>query len=311
MILSQTAHFQQDKLKFGCILSNVPMWGGVTHIILSKNTSTGFQDIVSVNLNFLKNQTIWKQSKWHNRATVIKEYVNPLTTSTGLEFDIHADNVLCSDEGTYRCTVIGTSAFNQPKEIDRIGTVQIKVEPTTIDQIQVSPKPEIEELYKPNTLIELSCTGTVGSNPAGELRWCYRRDDMFYSIGWPNADDYDRGMLIPQVCQNIRTSILRYNVSSDYKYTEFRCESGDSFLPCGSSRTIASNITIYKYSVPIQSTTSTSIETTDSVSLQSTSLTTAETVDESVQSDGVKMWNMFCFQVSNVTTVHFFNVCKN
>ncbi|XP_071172573.1 uncharacterized protein [Mytilus edulis] len=137
----------------------------------------------------------------------------------------------------------------------------------------------MEGFYKPYTLIELSCTGTVGRNPAGELRWCYRRDDMFNFIGWPNAYNYDRGILVQLGCQNSRTSILRYNVSADYKYTEFRCESGGSFWPCGFSKSIASNITIYRYLVPIQSTTLTSVETTDSVSQQSTSSTSVETRD--------------------------------
>ncbi|XP_052061735.1 uncharacterized protein LOC127701809 [Mytilus californianus] len=223
-------------------------------------------------------KTVWTQSGLQQRATVIKEYVHPLSTSAGLEFDIQADNVLCSDEGTYRCKVSGTSSINQPIEIDIIGTVQFKVE-ATINQIQVSPKPEMEASFRPNTLIELSCTGTVGRNHVGVLRWCYRRGDMFNFNGWPNAEDYDQGMLVQLGCQNSQTSTLRYNVSADYRYTEFRCESGDSFLPCGFSKTIASNIVIYRYSVPIQSTTLTSVETTDTVSLPSTSLKSVEIRD--------------------------------
>lgn len=128
MVLSRTALFQQEKLKFRCSPSNVARWGGVTHIILSKNTSTGFHNIVSVflNLKTLQNQTIWYRSEWRNRATSIREYVNPVTTSSGLEFDISADNVLCSDEGTYRCKVIGSSTDNQAVHIDRFGTVKFK-----------------------------------------------------------------------------------------------------------------------------------------------------------------------------------------
>ncbi|XP_076109421.1 uncharacterized protein LOC143078436 [Mytilus galloprovincialis] len=128
MVLTRTALFQQEKLKFRCSPSNVARWGGVTHIILSKNTSAGFYDIVSVflNLKTLQNQTFWHRSEWRNRATAIREYVNPVTTSSGLEFDISADNVLCSDEGTYRCKVIGSSTDNQAVHIDRFGTVKFK-----------------------------------------------------------------------------------------------------------------------------------------------------------------------------------------
>ncbi|XP_063441808.1 uncharacterized protein LOC134722167 [Mytilus trossulus] len=257
-------NYLEDKLKLGCSPSQVSMWGSVTHITLSKNTSTGFQDIVTVFLNFktLQNQTIWNQSGWQNRANFIREYVNPLTTSSGLEFDIPADRVLCSDEGIYRCTVIGSSALNEPIDIEKIGTVKLKVKPTTVSQIQVSPKPEIEELYKANTVILLICTGTVGRNPTGELRWCYRRDDMFNFVGWENADDYDQGPLISYGgCQYSRTSKLRYNVSADYKYTEFRCETGGTTMECEYPSAIASNITIQRYTDPKQSTSLTNIDT--------------------------------------------------
>lgn len=128
MILSRTALFQQDKLKFGCSPSNVARWGGVTHIILSKNTSAGFLNIVSVilDLKTLQNETIWHRSGWRNRATAIREYVNPVTTSSGLEFEISADYVLCSDEGTYRCKIIGSSTDNRAVQIDKFKTVKLK-----------------------------------------------------------------------------------------------------------------------------------------------------------------------------------------
>ncbi|CAC5415079.1 unnamed protein product [Mytilus coruscus] len=229
IVTSREVNYQEDKLKLGCSPSQVSMWSYLVRITLSKNTSIGFQDIVTVHLNIstLRNETVWTQQVWQHRATIIKEYINPHTTDTGLEFDIQAEDVLCSDDGTFRCNAIGGS-MNAPIERETMGTVELLVKPTTVNQIEVSPKQEMEKLYKPNTLIELSCTGTVGRNPAGELRWCYRRDDMFNFIGWPNADDYDPGMLVSIGCQNIRTSTLRYNVSADYQYTEFRCETGDS-----------------------------------------------------------------------------------
>lgn len=73
----------------------------------------------------MQNAKAWTQTGWQHHVTVIREYVNPVVNS-GLEFDIPLEQFLCSDEGTYRCTVIGTSATNQPIEIERIETVQLR-----------------------------------------------------------------------------------------------------------------------------------------------------------------------------------------
>ncbi|XP_071172575.1 uncharacterized protein [Mytilus edulis] len=274
---TRTVNYMKDTLKLGCTPTNVKLWNGISAISLSKNTSSGFRDIVHVvlDLKLFRNQTNWMQSGWWSRGIVIKEYVYPLSSS-GLEFYIPANRVVCSDEGTYRCTVIGSTIDNSEVVKVKIDTVQLTVKPTTINQIQIHPQ-QPDAIYVRYTVVLLRCTGTVGRDPAGEIRWCYRRDDMFNFIGWPNLDDYDQGMLISNDCQNSRTSTLRYNVSADYQYTEFRCETGGTTMVCGHSSAIASNITIYRYSEPMESTTITYVETTDSEPMESTTITYVET----------------------------------
>ncbi|XP_052060120.1 uncharacterized protein LOC127700609 isoform X2 [Mytilus californianus] len=263
MILSRTVLFQQEKLRIGCSPSEAPMWVSITNVTLEKNTSNGFQNIVTVyfDLKSMQNATAWTRTGWQNRATVIKEYIYPIMNS-GLAFDIPPENVLCSDEGVFRCTVIGTSAKNQLLEKVKIGTVELIVRPTTIHQIQVSPKPEMDETYNPYTLIQLSCTGTVGA-PAQVLRWCFRRENDKHFRSWLDNGDIDQGPVFPQGCQNSQTSTLGYNVSADFQYTEFICETGGTSTICGHASSISSNITIYKYTVPTRPTYVTSIETTE------------------------------------------------
>ncbi|VDI70124.1 Hypothetical predicted protein, partial [Mytilus galloprovincialis] len=257
---TRTVNYMKDTLKLGCTPTNVNLWNGIAAISLSKNTSSGFRDIVLVerNLRSLRSQANWMQSGWRIRGIVIKEDLYPLSSS-GLEFYIPANRVECSDEGTYRCIVVGSSIANSDLVKEKIDTVQLTVKPTTINQIQIHPQ---QPIYARYTVVLLRCTGTVGRDPAGEIRWCYRRDDMFNFIGWPNPDDYDKGMLISNDCQNSQTSTLRYNVSADYQYTEFRCETGGTTMVCGHSSAITSNITIYRYSEPMESTTITYVETT-------------------------------------------------
>ncbi|XP_063439118.1 uncharacterized protein LOC134720658 isoform X2 [Mytilus trossulus] len=244
-------NYKLQKLKFSCSPSAQSLWNGITHITISQNSSSGFQDIVSVVFDFktLKNVTIWKKTSWRNRATIIREYVAPVTTNTGLEFDIPAEQVQCSDEGTYRCKIIGSSTNNnQPIDIDKFGTVQLSVKPTAIDQMTVSPQ-QPEGIYTPYTLVQLMCTGEVG-NPAQFLRWCYRRPTDQSFLGWYDNTNIDPGTEFLQDCMYRRTSTLRYNVSAADEYTEFRCETGGDSNVCNRPSSISTNVTIFRYTAP-------------------------------------------------------------
>lgn len=130
---SGKVNYQEDKLKLACQPSQVSMWKGVTNFTLSKHTSTGYQDIVMVYLNtsnshilYWRNETVWTQQGWQQRANIITEYIQPLNSNSGIGFDIRPEDVLCSDEGIYRCKAFGRLLSNDPIERETIGSVELK-----------------------------------------------------------------------------------------------------------------------------------------------------------------------------------------
>ncbi|XP_076110065.1 uncharacterized protein LOC143078899 isoform X3 [Mytilus galloprovincialis] len=261
IITTKNAKYQQEKLKFACELQSSSLWKSITSVVLSKNTSSGtFTDIVSVlmdtsspNTANWRNQTIWhQQSEWGSRADVMREYVQPVTSSTGLDFNIPANQVKCTDEGTYRCKITGISTTSKVLDKEKTDTVTLTVEPNRINQITVSsPNPPMSE-YNAHQVVTLSCNGEVG-NPAKDLRWCYRdggKNPPGNFQGWQNDNDIVKGSFISFGCQKTQTSTLRYNVSAEYPYKEIKCETAYDNFPCGHSSIISSNITIYRYTEP-------------------------------------------------------------
>lgn len=258
IVTTKDAKFEQEKLKFACNLQSSSLWKSLNTIVLSKNTSSGtYQDIVTVLMDTTgpianwHNQTIWHlQSEWGSRAIVMREYVQPVTTSTGLEFDIPANQVKCSDEGTYRCKITGISTSNKNLDKEKTDTATLTVEPNRINQITQNP-PQPEGIYNAHEVVTLSCNGEVG-NPAKDLRWCYRNGNNPSGSfqGWLDNSDIVNGGFVPFGCQKTQTSTLRYNVSAEYPYTEFKCETAYENFPCGHSSIISSNITIFRYTAP-------------------------------------------------------------
>ncbi|CAG2188200.1 unnamed protein product [Mytilus edulis] len=174
--LSTNANYQIDKLKFGCSPSGT--WGSISRVSLSKNTSSGFREIVDVFLdsgNAVRNKTVWNTQGWQ-------------------------------DEGTYRCVVSGASLPNDQKETK-------------------------EKNWNCNF-------DRRSSDPTINFQ------------GWLNTDDIVNSDPISSGCQNTQTSRLTFNVTEEYPYTEFRCETGYQNLRCGHSSIISSNITIYRYTAP-------------------------------------------------------------
>lgn len=127
LIIVSIAKYRQEKLKFGCSPTLPNTWSSLSSITLSKNTSaTSTEDIVQVSLQLnssIQNKTTWYSENWQNRAMIIKQFIHPLTGS-GIEFDIPTEHVLCSDEGTYHCTVRGVTSVGQSTETTTTGTVQ-------------------------------------------------------------------------------------------------------------------------------------------------------------------------------------------
>ncbi|XP_071175241.1 titin-like isoform X2 [Mytilus edulis] len=134
IVTTKNAKYEHEKLKFACNLQSSNLWKSINTVILSKNTSSGtYKDIVTVlmdtsspNTANWRNQTIWhQQSEWGNRASVLREYVEPVTSSSGLEFDIPAHQVKLSDEGTYRCKITGITTTSKVLDKEKTGTVTL------------------------------------------------------------------------------------------------------------------------------------------------------------------------------------------
>lgn len=132
IVTTKNAKYGEEKLKFACNLQSSSLWKSIRTVVLSKNTSSGtFTDIVTVlmdtsspNVANWQNQTIWHlQSEWGNRADVRRDYVQPVTSASGLEFVIPANDVKYTDEGTYRCKISGFSTTSMDLNKEKTDTV--------------------------------------------------------------------------------------------------------------------------------------------------------------------------------------------
>ena len=104
--------YQQDKLPFTCSPMGVAQTGTITEIILSKNSTSGWKQIVKVYFKvenkIIVNDLIWTDKDMRMRATLINMIVYP-SSQARLEMEINPSDVKCSDKGDYRCLIKGTS----------------------------------------------------------------------------------------------------------------------------------------------------------------------------------------------------------
>ena len=124
-----TINYEIDKLKFICSPNNVQSTTSITTIALAKNTSAGYSEIVKVFVDISTGQIVnkvqWFQNAVQSRATVITALVTP-TSQARLDFDINATQVLCSDEGTYQCSIAGTTSSRQSVTSTAVTSVSMK-----------------------------------------------------------------------------------------------------------------------------------------------------------------------------------------
>ena len=116
--------YQQEKLPFTCSPMGAAKTGTITDIILSKNSTSGWMEIVRVYLKIdggdILNEIIWTDNDIRIRATPINLKVNPINQAS-LQIEISPIKVKCSDKGDYRCSIKGNSG---PISIDSPSTTK-------------------------------------------------------------------------------------------------------------------------------------------------------------------------------------------
>ena len=105
--------YKQEKLPFTCNPTGVAAQTGlITDIILWKNSTFGWKQIVKIWLNsnngVLVNEIEWINTDIRDRADINNQKVNP-SNEAGLQIEISPFNVKCSDSGEYKCSISGNS----------------------------------------------------------------------------------------------------------------------------------------------------------------------------------------------------------
>jgi hypothetical protein len=84
----------------------------ITYIILWKNSTSGWKQIVKIWLNSnsdgLVNEIEWINTDIRDRVVINNQKVNP-SNEAGLQIEINPINVKCSDSGEYKCSISGNS----------------------------------------------------------------------------------------------------------------------------------------------------------------------------------------------------------
>jgi hypothetical protein len=104
--------YKQEKLPFTCRPTGAAQTGTILDIILWKNSTLGWKQIVKIWLKIENGQVVneinWTNTDVRNRATIINQKVSP-SSQAGLQIEISPINVKYSDKGDYKCSISGTS----------------------------------------------------------------------------------------------------------------------------------------------------------------------------------------------------------
>jgi hypothetical protein len=96
-------------------------------------------------------------------------------------------------------------------------------EATEVGPISVNSS-EDEHIFVPGTVVNMTCTGTVG-NPPGNLHWCYKRYGLDVDfIEYPSEMDITWENVTQIGCQFSQLSVLSYTLSNEWSNIIFLCE---------------------------------------------------------------------------------------
>jgi hypothetical protein len=102
--------YQQEKLSFTCSPIGEAQTGAIAYITLSKNSTSGWKEIVKIWLTVENGQVVnkitWTDTDVRNRATIINKKVFP-SSQARLQIEISPISVKCSDKGDYKCSISG------------------------------------------------------------------------------------------------------------------------------------------------------------------------------------------------------------
>lgn len=123
--------YKQEKLPFTCKPTGVAAQAGlITDIILWKNSTLEWKQIVKIWLNFnngvLVNEIEWINTDIRDRANINNQKVTP-SNEASLRIEISPINVKCSDSGEYKCSINGNSGSvsfaseSEPKTVKMTG----------------------------------------------------------------------------------------------------------------------------------------------------------------------------------------------
>nr|XP_034303099.1 uncharacterized protein LOC105333181 isoform X2 [Crassostrea gigas] len=234
----QTVVFLKNDLVIVCSITNPTQLSSVFFIQILKNSSTTFDNVVSVTTG----QALpvqWKDTVLQNRASVTGNIDSPRTAQLRLTID--KNSVQCpTDFKMYSCKMSGMSTASNPvtEETSPI-TIFYIVQPTIIELPRVRILNEIYDTPKRQfpvgTTIQLTCHGEIGNDVSKTIRWCARKDGEFSFTGLVQTPIHSKAS--PSGCQYTRSSVITYNLTSEDIFTEFLCESGDTGM-CGTGTAI-------------------------------------------------------------------------
>ena len=121
--------YQQEKLSFTCSPIGEAKTGTITDIILWKNSTLGWKQIVKIWLkienNAVVNKISWTDTDVRNRATIINQKVIP-SIQARLQIEISPISVKCSEKGDYKCSISGNSGSISIDSESATKTVRMK-----------------------------------------------------------------------------------------------------------------------------------------------------------------------------------------
>lgn len=226
----QIVRYKEEDLVVVCTLNKPETLQTLFFLQLKRRDPSGtLNNVVSV---VTGDAIKWQDQTLQNRANVTGTVALPATAH--LSMVIRKDIIQCPLDFTeYECSLsgFGNGAVGAVSETTNPVKVSYTVQPTVIETPKVreagSGVDTNRREFRNGTVIELTCTGQIGSDHNATIRWCAKAASAPTFSGLSNTAVHSVTTSGPN-CQNIRSSTVTYNITSSDFRTEFLCESGYS-----------------------------------------------------------------------------------